>query len=312
MNQTLVALLTACVLDALLPELPNAFHPVAWMGKWIGFSSQLCLRIPAERRGARFLGGVFIILCGLLLFGLPLWVVSGFILKIPWIPGGILLGLLLKPVFTLRGLLSAAQEIYAALARADLTEARRLTAWHLVSRDTSTLSENQIASAAIESVAENLTDSVITPLAAFLIGGLPLAWGFRLINTADAMIGYHSEKWEMIGKFAARLDDVMNWLPARVSGLLIILAAALSGTSWREAFSVMTGQNRRFESPNAGWTIGPVAGALGIRLEKVGAYHVNETGVAPGAEQIRQSCRLVRAAAYLGMGLMVLLCLCKR
>jgi adenosylcobinamide-phosphate synthase len=307
MKIVLTALLTGLLLDLLFAELPAAVHPVVWMGKWIDFSSNRCLRIPARQPLNRFIGGLLLVITGLALFCLPIAAIARGLSKLPWLLNGIVTGILLKPVFTLKGLLRAAGEIYTALNQGDLAEARRLTAWHLVSRDTSTLSVEKIASAAIESVAENLTDSFITPLLAFMIGGLPLAWGFRFINTADAMIGYHSEKWEMIGKAAARLDDLLNLIPAPLSGALICLAAPFSKGDFINGWRVMLFQRCQFQSPNAGWTIGATAGALDIQLEKQGAYRVNASGKEPGAADIRKSCRIVGIAGIIGFTVAVLL-----
>lgn len=309
MKSIAIALITAVILDLCCGELPASIHPVAWMGKWISWTSQRCLRIAETNHAGRFLGGMLLTLVGLAVFCIPCYFLTSLVRPLHWASEGVLLGLLLRPVFTLRGLLNAAEEIKAALSRCDLNEARRLTSWHLVSRDTSALSESQIASAVIESVSENLTDSFIAPLTAFLIGGLPLAWGYRLINTADTMIGYHTEKWEYIGKFAARFDDLLSGIPSRAAGIFLCLAAGLSGKDMKAGFRGMIHEHGRFESPNAGWTIAAIAGLLHIRLEKVGCYHTNDTGNPPDQKAIEETCHVTRIAGGLCLITLLLICL---
>ena len=202
-------------------------------------------------------------------------------------------------VFAFRGLLKAGQEVQQALQNKNLSEARRLTAWHLVSRDTGSLSAGEISSAVIESLAENLTDSFLTPLLLFSIGGLPLAWFYRFCNTADAMIGYRSPEFEYFGKFAAHLDDILNWLPARLGGLLLTAAAVLCKMNPKSALQTMLSQHGRTSSPNAGWTMAAAAGALEIKLKKTGQYSLEGSQKFPAADDIRRAGKLVKTALLL-------------
>ena len=246
-----------------------------------------------------FLYGAGLILAGGALFSLP-WLALPLLLR--FIPAwllGIGMGCLLKPMFAIRRLLEAGAQVQAALENGDLNEARRLVAWHLVSRDTSQLSEGQVVSAVIESLAENLTDSFFAPLMAFVVGGLPLAWFYRFTNTADAMIGYHTPRYEYLGKFAARLDDVLNWIPARLAALSLVAAAALLRANAAGAWKTMAAQHGCTSSPNAGWTMAAMAGALDARLEKVGYYVLDGGGSLPGPADIHRAARLVGGAAML-------------
>jgi adenosylcobinamide-phosphate synthase len=215
---------------------------------------------------------------------------------------------LLKSVLSLRRLLEAGREVEAALQAGDLPGARRLVSWHLVSRDTSALGAGHVASAAIESLAENLPDSYLAPLLAYAAGGLPLAWAYRFCNTADAMIGYHDARHEYVGKFAARLDDVLNWLPARLAGALLAVAAPAAGGEARRAWRTLHGQHTRTASPNAGWPMSAAAGGLQVRLEKPGHYTLAGGPDLPTAADLRRARRLVLAAGILGAGLAAGLC----
>ncbi|MBI3761391.1 MAG: cobalamin biosynthesis protein CobD, partial [Chloroflexi bacterium] len=216
----------------------------------------------------------------------------------PWL-AVVVNALLLKTTFSLRRLLGAGREAERALEAGDLPEARRTVSWHLVSRDTRALEAGHVASAAVESLAENLTDSFVAPLLAFLIGGLPLAWAYRFVNTADAMIGYHTEQYEYLGKFAARLDDVLNWIPARLAGLLIALGAPFTQGSARRAWQTMLGQHDRTASPNAGWPMSAMAGAVGVRLEKIGCYRLEGGADLPTPATLARARQLILCASLL-------------
>ncbi len=210
--------------------------------------------------------------------------------------------LLLKSAFALRTLMQTSREIEIALRNGGLEEARRLTAWHLVSRDTSNLDQGHIISAVVESLAENLTDSLLAPLLAYTIGGTGLAWLYRFSNTADAMIGYHDRRHEYYGKLAARLDDLLNFIPARLAGLLICVAAFITGEHGMQSWKTMIHQHSNTASPNAGWSMSAIAGALNSRLEKIGHYSLCGGPRLPGLDAIARTRRLVWIASSIWLG----------
>ena len=303
-----IAVLLAFALDWFLGDPPTTLHPVRAMGSWIGFFSNRALRIAPEKKLGRFLAGTAAVLTGAAFFAAVMLLAEQRLTLFPAAVKIILYALLLKPMFTLRGLLRAGAEIRGALEKGDLVEARRLTGWHLVSRDTSRLSESEIASAVIESLAENLTDSFFAPLLFFAIGGLPAAWVYRFINTADAMIGYRNEKWEWIGKTGARLDDLLNYFPARLCALALCVSAAACGAEPMEGWNLLRSDHGKTESPNAGWTMAAAAGILDVRLTKPGCYILNERGREPLQNDIQTTIHLTgTAAAFLAF----LLLLCK-
>lgn len=153
----------------------------------------------------------------------------------------------------------------------------------------------------IESLSENLTDSFLAPLLCFALGGLPLAWAYRFVNTADAMIGYRNEAYEFFGKTAARLDDVVNWIPARIAGLLLVISARMTGLNAGHAYNTMKDQHTQTASPNAGWTMSAAAGALEVILEKQGNYRLSGGSSLPVEEDIFHSIRLVSTAMLLSL-----------
>ncbi len=285
----LIVLGLALALDLLLGDPPNRFHPVAWMGRLIGWGER---RAPDVGPGITFVYGAAWALFGVIICTLPvvgLLAGAGWVGQMLYIP---LAALLLKSTFTYSGLARAAGSVARALSAADLPEARRLVSWHLVSRDTSALSGALVAAAAVESVAENVTDGIVAPLLFFLLAGVPGAWAYRFINTCDSMLGYRDPRHEYLGKFAARLDDALNWLPARLAALLMVGAAGLAGEDAANAWRVMWGQHARTASPNAGWTMSAMAGALNVTLEKVGHYKLAGGAEPLSADTIRRATRV--------------------
>lgn len=310
-------ILLALAIDLLWGDPPNRWHPVVLMGNWLSLGRR---RAPQQQR---FWFGAGWIVAGLALFSLPWKLLRPFVTPkgaqsrkaaksslfqpspAP-VRGYFLLSLLfaailLKPVLAYRNLRGAVGEILAALSADNLPEARRLLAWHLVSRDTGQLSAEEVIGATVESLAENVTDSLVAPLAAYSAGGLPAAWAYRFANTADAMWGYRTPELEQLGKFAARLDDALNWLPARLVGWMMVLSAWLVGEDAANAARTMLGQHSRTASPNAGWTMSAAAGALGITLTKRDVYAL-EGGSAPlTADTVRRALRLADVAAALSV-----------
>jgi adenosylcobinamide-phosphate synthase len=199
---------------------------------------------------------------------------------------------------SMRGLWRAAAGIATSLEAGDLADARAALSFHLVSRPTAELDGGEVAAAAVESVAENLTDSIVAPALMYLVFGLPGAALYRAVNTADAMIGYRDGALEHFGKLAARADDVLNFVPARVAALAIVLAALVTRAAPARAWRIAWRDHRRTASPNAGWTMAAMAGALGVRLVKRGAYTLGD-GPLPAPSDIRRSLAVMAAAAVI-------------
>jgi len=283
-----ITLSGALILDLIIGEPANSFHPVAWMGRYIDLFWRYRPGIDKARE-IQFIYGASLVLSGAALFSLP-WIILIY-MNIPllwlWsIP-------LLKVTFAVRGLVIAGNKIQRSLDKEDLEEARRLVGRHMVSRRTEGLSATEVASAAIESLAENITDGITAPLLFFALFGIPGAWAYRFCNTCDSMVGYRDPEHEYQGKFTAFLDMALNWLPARLTGLLIVFAAYLSGEDSRNGWLTMVSRHRRTASPNAGWSIAAMAGALGVKLEKTGYYRLEGGNRNPDAQVIKRSIRVV-------------------
>ncbi|MDP2327344.1 MAG: adenosylcobinamide-phosphate synthase CbiB [Dehalococcoidia bacterium] len=294
MRSRSAAFIGGVLADAALGDPPNALHPVVLIGRVAALARRsapgdpstrrrygvtMALAIPAsaallarqaERRWPRWLGGR------------P-------------VAGAMLLAL----AASRRTLIARAVEVADAIDAGDLPEARRLLAYHLVSRDTSDLDASEVAGATIESVAENLHDGVIAPWLTFALAGSAGAWGYRATNTLDALWGYHQPFLEELGMGTARLDDLVNFVPARVSAAAICMAAVARGEDAVSAWTVWRRDARHTPSPNAGAPMAAMAGALGVTLTKRDVYRLGEGGRDPGAADIRAACRLADTAALL-------------
>lgn len=292
------AVLVALCFDA-WGEPPAAWHPVVWFGKLIRFLE----RAAPQGRISRLIYGVGMLLLAVPCAFLPAALVHRLAVQISIEAsrrGHALIGLVLfallegatlKPLFALRMLAETGRSVRLALEQQDLAAAREELRG-LVSRDCSQLTAEQAGAAAIESLAENLSDSVVAPLLFYLLSGLPGAAVYRLCNTFDAMIGYHGE-YEELGKAAARLDDLLNLLPSRVTAGLIIVTAPLFGGQQRRAWQIWRRDARKTASPNAGHPMAAMAGALGLRLEKVGHYALGDQDEALLPRHMRQAEHMV-------------------
>jgi adenosylcobinamide-phosphate synthase len=276
-------------MDAVVGEPPAAVHPVVWMGRAL---DALERRAPRSERRRLFFGlGVAT--------GLPAaWAGLGWLLE-RWAPWPVQ-ALALKATFSGRSLFDAARRVEGALEADQLARARHELVW-LVSRPTADLDRCLVASAAIESLAENFVDSWLAPLLAYRVMGLGGACGYRAANTADAMWGYRTPQYDYLGKAAACLDDVLNWLPARIAALLLIV----SGSHPSQAFAIWQRDAHLTSSPNAGQTMAAIAGQLNVRLQKPDHYILLDEGRLPEASDIAAARRLVLRATVLASCLIV-------
>jgi len=265
----------ALAIDLALGEPPRPIHPVVWMGK---VTSLLERGSPGRGRLAQFVYGIGITLFITGLFTAATYFILVYLKSLNLVAYLVVAAALLKTAFSAKELRRVALRIKGSLVSERLNEARHELR-SLVSRDTRDLSAPLVVAATVESVAENTGDSFVAPLFYFLLFGVPGAVAYRVVNTLDAMIGYHG-KYEYLGKFASRLDDVLNFIPARLTLLLLVLAAFLSGRGGGSAWRAALREHAKTESPNAGWSMAAMAGALSVPLEKVGHYRL-EGGDSP-------------------------------
>jgi adenosylcobinamide-phosphate synthase len=290
-----LALLAALAVDRWLGEPPVRLHPVVWLGHYLGWAGawvqRRTVQQPALPDYKAFWLSALMWTAGAAIFVVATWALQSLLLTLPWWAAGVLLGLLLKPMLAWAMLQSEVLAVEAALGQS-LPAGRERLSW-LVSRDVAQLSATEVRESAIESLAENLNDSVVAPIFWFVLLGLPGAALYRFANTADAMWGYpviyKGQNWAWAGKWAARVDDVLGWLPARLTGGLLLLVA-----SWQPAGPGLTLCNLRREagqtpSPNSGWPMAAMALALAIRLGKPAVYTLNPTGQTPTAADTQRA-----------------------
>jgi adenosylcobinamide-phosphate synthase len=292
-------MLLALLLDGIFGDLPNRWHPVAWIGTAIHAMRRYA---PATGASAQFLYGAAVTLSGAILVAALGRALTRLCRQVPPPLDWLIEAMMLKQTVALRGLAHAAHQVYAPLQAGDESEARRQLCWHLVSRDTTTLDAPRIAAATIESVAENSSDGVIAPLFTYALVGLPGALCYRWLNTVDSLWGYRDPAREWLGKAGARADDVANWLPARLTALLLIAAACLRGRAG-QAWRIWRRDAHLTASPNAGQPMSAMAGALEVELEKIGHYQLGIGLALPSAADIPRAVTLMRTAVAIGMAL---------
>ena len=271
---TVWAVLGGFVLDALFGDPAWLPHPVVYMGKAISkLEKFLRPRLPKTPQG-ELLGGALVAFClpvgTFLLTGLVCW---GAARLHP------LLGLAVQmfwcgQALAARGLVQESTNVYKELKKPDLPGARKAVS-RIVGRDTAELTAEGVTKAAVETVAENASDGVIAPLLYMLIGGAPLALTYKAINTMDSMLGYKNEKYLYFGRVPAKLDDVANYIPSRLAGLLWVAAAAFTHNDAKGAWKIWRRDRRNHASPNSAQTESACAGALGVQLAGP-AYYFGE------------------------------------
>jgi adenosylcobinamide-phosphate synthase len=265
-------LLSAFLLDLAAGD-PRWFpHPVVLMGKLISKGESLLWTGKACRD---FVSGM--VLC-LALIALAVGATWALLYALAFLPPLIVFVLavgLASTTLATRGLLDAVTRIETPLRSGNLVKARENLA-HIVGRDTSALNEDKVLLASLESLAENTSDGIVAPLFYLFLGGIPLAMAYKAVNTLDSMIGYRTERYLYFGRFAARVDDVANFIPARLTALLMVIATFLIRLNAGLALRVLRRDHAKHLSPNAGYPEAALAGALGIRLGGPSVYFGKE------------------------------------
>ena len=267
---TLLAWAVAWLLDYWFGDPPHWPHPVRWIGNLITVTQRIIRQFCKSDRALKIGGGVlWLVVVG------ATWGVSWGVLYLanllhPWL-GWLVEVWMIYTVLAARCLSDAALDVYRALKHGTLAESREKLSW-IVGRDTSQLERPQITRAVVETVAENSVDGVIAPLFFLLLGGAPLAMAYKAVNTLDSMVGYKTEKYRAIGYVSARLDDLANYFPARLSWLLLTIAAFCLRANPRQALRIGWRDRYQHSSPNCAWSEATVAGALGIRLGGPNTY----------------------------------------
>jgi len=294
----------ALLLDFLIGDPKTKYHPTAWIGKLIA------VLVPFTRNNSpkkELFGGILIVFAVVAIvstllvaldFGISLLTIDIVSLVVSIAVGSILL----KTTIAIRGMQKHALAVVDALEKDDLDSARNHLSM-IVKRNTKHLDKNHISSAVLESVSENTVDGITGPLFYYAIFGLPGAFVYRAINTIDSMVGYKTSLFRNIGWFGANCDTILNYIPSRLTGLVMILSALILGYNWKESFYIMRRDGKKLESPNAGFPIAALAGALGTKLEKINYYAVGNGNIEFTKSHIVSAIRLMKVSSILFCGL---------
>jgi len=293
----------AFLIDLVFGEYPDRIHPTIGIGKLIAY---LKCKAKSANPWVEKANGVLMALAIMLIVAIPVFALLFWLRTLPY--GEILYiivgAFLFKATFAIRGMGQYTKPIARALKQNDLAEARK---WlpYIVRRDPHSLNERQIISAAVESIAESTTDGITAPFFFYALFGVPGAFAYRVINTLDSMVGYKNAEFKNIGWFSAKMDTITNYIPARVTAYLMVAAAFILREDWRESYRILQRDKHKTASPNAGYTISAMAGALNIQLEKQGYYTLGDDhGIS--YEHILKALRVMAVtAALFGLVLVV-------
>lgn len=267
----MITAILAFFIDAVMGDPRSKLHPVVLIGNLIaGIEGMLYGKEDSDRKKL-VLGGILVVLVLLFTFA----VVNG-IMNLVKMLDNIYVVTLIEAFFlsfaiSPKSLAAAGKELYGYLVADDLDNARYKVGW-IVGRDTDELAPGEVSRATIETIAENTVDGIIAPLFYFAIGGVPLAFLYRAVNTMDSMVGYKNDRYIYFGRVAARADDVLGYIPARITGLLFVVSAFILGYDGKKAWKILRRDASKHPSPNGGWAEATVAGALHIRLGGFNSY----------------------------------------
>lgn len=314
MKYTAIALVVGFIVDLIVGDPRWLYHPVILIGKWIAVVEKAIRSLFPKTKTGELIGGVLeVLLVCTASFGIPFvalrflyahWVWAGLLLETFWC----------YQMLATKSLKTESMKVYDRLKNGTLDEARYAVSM-IVGRDTTELSAVGVTKAAVETVAENTSDGIIAPMFYMAIGGVPLMFLYKGINTMDSMLGYKNDKYLYFGRCAAKLDDVVNYIPARVSGYLMVFASKFAGFDAKNAYKIFKRDRRNHASPNSAQTEAVMAGALNVQLAG-NAYYFGKLYKKPtigdpnrdvDEEDIPRSNKLLYATAMLGVVVFVLL-----
>ncbi len=303
--ESILIVFVAISIDFLLGDPKNRFHPTAWMGNLIAkFTPPLKNFSNNEKLG----GIILVVISATIIVSLVLFLE----LIISWISieylsiiiSIIVGGILLKTTLAVKGMEKHALAVVDSLEKNDIDLARKNLAM-IVKRNTKNLDEKHVLSGVVESISENTVDGITGPLFYFGLFGLPGAFVYRVVNTADSMIGYKTNIFKNFGWFAANCDKILNFIPSRLTGLVMIFCVMILGKDWRGSYKIMMQDGRKTESPNAGFPMAAIAGALDTRFEKIGYYSLGNGKVLLSKEHVKSTISIMKITSVIFCGMVV-------
>jgi len=270
---SLLIFVLAFLIDLVFGEIPDRIHPTIWMGK---ITDYLKPKLKNENPSIEKINGVLLCLLLITLFAVPAYFVLFWVREfLGWLPYILASAIILKTSFAIKCMKHYTLPVADAVEKGDYDRAKQLLPF-IVRRSPKELTKRHIISAAVETIAEGTTDGITSPFFYFALFGVPGAVAFRVVNTLDSMVGYKDRAHINIGWFSAKMDTIANYIPARLTAILMMTAALLLREKWRESWRILQRDRKNTASVNAGWTISAMAGALNIQLEKPGFYKIGD------------------------------------
>jgi adenosylcobinamide-phosphate synthase len=298
--ESIIIIFFALALDFTLGDPKNKFHPTAWIGFMI---AKFTPHLKNSSDNLEKLGGVVLIILSstivvslitFLDFGISLISIDSLSILISVIVAGILL----KTTIAIKGMEKHALAVVTSLENENISSARDHLS-KIVKRNTKDLDKNHVFSGVIESISENTVDGVTGPLFYFAFFGILGAFIYRIVNTVDSMIGYKTSIFRNIGWFGANCDKILNYLPARITSILMVVGAMILSIDWRKSYEIMIRDGKKTESPNAGYPMAALAGALGTQFEKINHYSVGEGNIELSRSHLRSAISLMKITSIL-------------
>ena len=298
--ESILIVISAVILDLLVGDPKNKFHPTSWIGSLI---AKLVPIIKNKSPRREKLGGIILVILLTTLVTILLVFLDVGIQNISFdfaeIIVSVIVGMiLLKTTIAIRGMEKHAMVVMESIERNDLDAARNNLSM-IVKRNTKNLDKNHVLSGTLESISENTVDGVTGPLFYFAFFGISGAFIYRIINTIDSMIGYKTSIFTNIGWFGANCDKILNYLPSRITSLMMVFAAMILGNDWKKSYKIMKRDGKNTESPNAGYPMAALAGALGTRFEKIDHYSVGEGNIELTKSHLRSAIALMKVTSIL-------------
>ena len=295
----------AIMLDLIFGDPKNRYHPTAWIGNFIG---NLVPLFKNENVNLEKFGGILIVLISTAVVGILLIALN---LKLDSIIGNelvnmiviiVISAILLKTTIAIKGMEKYALAVTKALENDDIDEARVNLAM-ITKRKTKNLDKNHVLSGVLESISENTVDGITGPMFYFALFGLPGAFIYRVINTIDSMIGYKTEMFKNLGWFGANCDNILNYIPSRLTAMTMVLGAMLLGHDWKNCYEIFKRDGKKTDSPNAGYPMAALAGALGTKLEKIEHYSLGTNIQEITSKKVKDAITLMKITSLLFYGI---------
>jgi len=294
----------AILIDLIFGDPKNRYHPTAWIGTLIAKFTTL-----AKHQNSIFekIGGVLIIviissIVILLLLSLDFGISLIFTDYISLVVSVLVGIMLLKSTIAIRGMEKHAINVLESLENNNLNMARNHLSM-IVKRNTTNLDKNHVLSGVLESISENTVDGITGPMFYYAFFGLPGAFFYRIVNTADSMIGYKNDLFKNLGWFTAKCDTILNYIPSRLTGLMMIISAAILDNNWRHSYKIMMRDGKKTESPNAGYPMAALAGALETKFEKINHYKLGDGEIILTKQHVISAINIMKLTSVLFFGI---------